>query len=311
MENDQNSRMIWAYLVHVSFNFWSDREDPDWPHEHCVYRPFLRFDESLWHDILLKMVDIGINTVVLDLGDAVRYSSHPEIAVENAWPVDRLRRELDRIREMGFEPIPKLNFSTAHDVWLGPYARCVSSEEYYQVCRDLIAEVCELFDTPRLFHLGMDEETVQHQRYYAYSVIRQHELWWHDLYILLDSVQQAGVRPWVWSDYVWEHPDAFFKHMPAHILQSNWYYGDDFSDGSKYAAAYRSLEAHGFDQVPTSSNWTSPTSLQATVDYCSQHVAPEQLLGFLQTVWKPTIEACRKQHMQALDLAGKAIQRLN
>ena len=38
---------------------------------------------------------------------------------------------------------------------------------------DLIAEVSELFDGPRFFHIGMDEETFQHQRMYHYVVVRQ------------------------------------------------------------------------------------------------------------------------------------------
>ena len=103
--------------------------------------------------------------VVIDLGDGVRYESHPEIAVENASPVEQLREELARLRERGLEPIPKLNFSASHDIWLGPYSRQVSTEPYYAVCRDLIAEAIEIFDHPRLFHLGMDEELAHHQRF--------------------------------------------------------------------------------------------------------------------------------------------------
>ena len=41
--------------------------------------------------------------VVIDLGDAVKYESHPEIAVRNAWTVKRLKDELSKIREMGLE----------------------------------------------------------------------------------------------------------------------------------------------------------------------------------------------------------------
>jgi len=98
-----------------------------------------------------------MNALVLDLGDGVRWDSHPEIAVENAWTPAKLREELDRARELGIEPLPKLNFSTAHDAWLGPYSRMVSTPQYYEVCRDLIDEASELFGRPRLFHLGMDE----------------------------------------------------------------------------------------------------------------------------------------------------------
>ena len=303
----ENSGLIRGYLMHLSYNMWADRDVPEWDLEYVGARPYLRFDDSLWSDILQKMVDVELNMVVIDLGDGVRYESHPEIAVRGAWTVDRLREELAKVREMGLEPIPKLNFSACHDAWLGPYARCVSTDVYYDVCRDLIAEVIDLFGHPRFFHLGMDEETARHQRHYEYVVIRQHGLWWHDLEFLVQQVEKGGVRPWIWSDYVWDHPEAFFERMPRSVLQSNWYYGAEFSAEINYVKAYLDLEAHSYDQVPTGSTWRVPENLQRTVTYCRDHIAPERLLGFLQTVWRPTLEACRERHMQAIELAGQAL----
>jgi len=299
--------MIWAYLIHLSYNMWADRDAPEWKNEYLGAKPYLRFDTSLWNDLLKKMVDVGINMLVIDLGDGVKYESHPEIAVRNAWTVNHLRRELEKIRGIGMEPIPKLNFSTCHDTWLGPYSRCVSTDSYYEACRDLIAEVIEIFDKPRFFHLGMDEETAEHQRHYDYAVIRQHDLWWHDFYFLVKAVEKGGARPWIWSDYVWRHPETFFEKMPKSVLQSNWYYGAEFNEKINYVKAYLDLEAHGYDQIPTGSNWSVPENFQETVAYCRKHIAPERLLGFLQTVWKPTLEACRQNHIQAIELAGQAL----
>lgn len=136
----------------------------------------------------------GVNMVVLDLGDAVRYDSHPEIAVDNAWSPEKLRAELKKMRALGIEPIPKLNFSTAHDFWMGEYARMVSTSKYYEVCRDLIREVSALFDTPRFFHIGMDEETCAHQGHYEYTSVRNGDLWWRDLFFYIDEVEKSGSR---------------------------------------------------------------------------------------------------------------------
>ena len=85
--------LIWAILLHLSYNMWADREAPEWGVEHVSAQPQLRFDESLWDDLLQRAVRSGINMIVLDLGDGVRYESHPEIAVRGAWSVDRLRQE--------------------------------------------------------------------------------------------------------------------------------------------------------------------------------------------------------------------------
>lgn len=301
-----SNKIIWGLLLHLGYNMWADRETPERDLAHITARPYLRFDESLWNDLLPAMVAAGVNMVVLDLGEGVRYKSHPELAVRGSWPPEKLHQELIKMRDLGLEPIPKLNFSTCHDAWLGPYARAISTEIYYQVCRDLIQEVIALFDGPRFFHLGMDEETYQHQQLYEYVVIRQFDLWWHDLFFYAEEVERAGVRPWVWSDYVWHHSEMFYKLMPRSILQSNWYYGSEFGLHVDRAKAYNELEAHGYDQVPTGSTWLKLDNLEKTVAYCREAVAPARLKGFLQTVWRPTLEDYRDRHLQAIDCIAKA-----
>ena len=304
-------RPFWGNLVHLSTNMWADCRAPEWQTKNeCVsYCPELRFETEVWNEILKRMARAGMDMLVLDLGDGVRYESHPEIAVRRAWTTKRLRRELRKIRDLGMEPIPKLNFSTAHDAWMGPYSRCVSTDAYYAVCRDLIAEIADLFDEPRLFHLGMDEETARHQRRYEYVVLRQHDLWWRDLGFLVDQVERAGARAWVWSDYVWEHPDVFFKRMPKSVLQSNWYYGASFSKKRRYVAAYLDLEAHGYDQAPTGSNYGNPMNFGKTVAYSRRNIEAERLHGFLQTPWVSTRRRDLDHHIEAIDLVAKEIAR--
>lgn len=305
-EQGANAMPFWGYLAHLSFNMWGDREAPELKAEYWSGQPYLRFDDGLWNDLLKKMQAEGVNLVVIDVGDGVQYESHPEIAVKNAWSRDRLREELAKMRALGLEPIPKLNFSATHDYWLGPYARKVSSDEYYAVCRDLIAEVIKLFDKPRLFHLGMDEETAEHQKEMAYAVIRQHELWWHDMLFYIEQVEKGGARPWIWSDYFWHHPELFLEKMPKSVLQSNWYYGEKFEDKIDYVKAYLELEKNGYDQAPTGSNWSVDTNFEGTVEFCAKHISPGHLKGFLQTSWKPTLEACRERHFKAIEQVGRA-----
>ncbi|MDI6828271.1 MAG: hypothetical protein QME62_07300 [Armatimonadota bacterium] len=217
MKNDK----IWAYLIHLGFNFWADREAPEWNLPHITARPYMRFDRELWEQLIPKFLEAGINTLVIDLGEGVKYESHPELAAKDAWTIKELKNELERLRSLGIEPIPKMNFSACHDVWLGPYARMLSTDTYYAVCRDLIQEAIDIFDKPRFFHLGMDEETAAHQTMYDYAVIRQHDLWWHDFLFFVQQVEKNGVRAWIWSDYVWVHPDRFWEKMPKSVLQSN------------------------------------------------------------------------------------------
>ncbi len=283
---------------------WEDRVEPK--REFRYYRPYLRFDEKLWNDILIKMAEAGMTMVVIDLGNAVKYESHPEISVKNAWTVDKLKNELTKIRGMGMEPIPKLNFSTSHDAWLGTYSRCVSTPEYYKVCGNLISEVIQHFDKPRFFHIGMDEESASHQRYYSFLAVRQYDLWWKDFYFYVDQVTKGGSRAWIWSDYLWHHPEAFIEKMPKSVLQSNWYYGKKFDKDVKFVKAYHDLEEHGYDQIPTGSNFGNPENFGMTVDYCRKHIGKERLLGFLQTPWRPTIEEYRQHHIEAIKQVAQA-----
>lgn len=300
--------IIWAHLIHLSINMWADRASQEWSNEfsYLQAQPHLRFDMDFWHELVPKMVDAGINMVVFDIGDAIKYESHPEISVEGALSIARFREELNRLRDVGIEPIPKLNFSACHDMWLGKYSRMLSTDIYYNVCRDLIAEVIDIFDKPRFFHLGMDEETYGHQRIYEYVVVRQYDLWWHDFLFLVKEVEKAGVRAWIWSDYVWEHPELFWERMPKSVLQSNWYYGEDFSVDHPYVKAYLDLEEHGYDQIPTGSNWTSPLNFERTVRFAKRRIAPERLKGFLQTTWKPTLPEYRERHLSAIEQVAAA-----
>lgn len=292
--------IIWGSLLHLSFNMWGDWDIPGY--ELGNYRPDLRLDDKLWDDLLQKMVANHMNMVVIDLGDGVRYESHPEIAVNNAWSVGRLKKEISKMRELGLEPIPKLNFAASHDIWLGEYSRCVSTKKYYEVCADLIAEVMDIFDTPRFFHLGMDEEETGKNNN-QYVVVRQHDLWWHDFLFFCDEVRKKGGRPWVWSDYLWKHQEVFMKRMPKDVVQSNWYYKKKFQD-NHMVQAYDLLEKSGYDQVPTGSNWNNNENFGMTVDYCTEKIHPKRLLGFLQTTWHPTIEEYRQVHMEAIEQVG-------
>lgn len=321
MEKD---KFIWANLIHLGYNMWQDvplKEIPKTGNDfwdikvwYNHYHPELTLNKSIWDKILEQTVKAGMNMVVIDVGDGVKYDSHPEIAVKGAWTPDELRNELKRIRKMGLEPIPKLNFSTSHKAWLGPYQRMISTDTYYGVCKNLIEEVCNIFESPRFFHLGMDEEKAEYQKDHVYVVVRQNDLWWNDLYYLANIVEKQNVRPWIWSDYLWDKPEELFKKMPKSIMQSNWYYGLKFKkeDGSpinSWVNLYGQLEKHGFEQIPTASNYNYPTNFKDTVEYCNKIISPERLKGYMQSTWLPCLPTpFIEQHIEAIDQVAEVIK---
>ena len=217
-----------------------------------------------------------------------------------------MRAQLTRMRKLGIEPVPMFNFSTTHDAWLGKYSKMVSSAKYYAVCSDLIAEAISLFDAPRFIHFGMDEERIDYQLS-DYIVIRQQETWWADLYFYIGEALKRGVRPCVWADYVWHHPDDFFKMMPKSVVQCNWWYTEKFTISDVAIRSYLDLVREGYDVMATGSfDQENPKSIGNTVKFCAEHIDGCHLLGFIQTFWKPTIEAYRAPILEGIDLIGNA-----
>ena len=300
---------MWAALVHLGRNMWSDcpaGREKDNPAT-CFGHTRMDFDETLWREATERMAAGGVNTLVLDLGEGVVYPSHPELAVKGSWTPDKLKGEIARLSKAGIEVVPKLNFSTCHDTWLGEYSRMVSTRKYYRVCAEVIGDVFDIFGAPRLFHLGYDEETDAMQTNSLFSCVRRGELWWHDFLFFVKGVEKRGARAWIWSDYMWDHEDEFLKRMPKSVLQSNWYYGRRWEGEpperpyeEKRLAAFEKLDKAGFDQVPTGTNWVPPyfpkgekndANFAGLVKHCRAHVSPERLKGFMNASWASALNA--------------------
>ena len=229
--------MICAWLTHLGHNMWKDipraaftpalvseknRGNPEKVRRFrasCMADSLLATDEE-WRAEVAAVAGAGCNTLLIDLGEAIVYPSHPELAVKGSWTPAKLRRELAYVRSLGLEPVPKLNFSATHDSWLGEYHRMLSTPTYYRVCEDVIRDVVELFNRPRYFHIGFDEEDEAHQKKHWMMVIRRGELWWHDFLRTVGLVEKLGCRAWCWSDYVWHHKE-FLARCPKGVLQSN------------------------------------------------------------------------------------------
>lgn len=302
----KNTKM-WAILLHLSPDMWWDTK----------YN-YIPWDDATWDLILKNAVDAGFNTIVLDVGNGVEFSSHPELAISGTWPQEKLRKEIRRCNELGIAVIPKLNFSTTHDKWLGKYARMISTEEYYCVCDDLIKEVYELFNHPQYIHIGMDEENDFMQRNETQIVIyRRDELLWHDLRFLVDSVKAAGATPWIWHDLLFGNPEEFKKRFdPKELLVSPWYYrsfheehfepmpderqeefgnlnltyleeGHFFANFRKQACP---LANYGFRYVPTASAWSNnPYNAYELMEHFENGAPDESIVGYMTAPWSQTV----------------------
>ena len=340
----------WGCLLHLGSNMWDDfangpddwakseaeekvRPNPFGPSgkRRSSYHSYLRCHEDLWKQSVDRAAKDGMNLVFIDLGEAVEYPSHPELKVVGTWSVEKLRAELARIRALGLEPCPKLNFSACHDSWLKNYHRMLSTRKYYEVVADVIRDVVEIFDRPRLFHIGYDEEMPIAEFNHFHVTVRQGDLWWHDLNYTIDQVTRHGSRPVMWADAIWTGRQEFLKRMTKEVLQSNWYYRSDFSEKKlkwnyefekkggwgetvNGAAAFRALEEAGFDQLPCCSNWAEDPCADAVVKYCKANIDPSRLKGFYTAPWKMSVpDVGDKKNISAtlsgLDLLAEARRR--
>jgi hypothetical protein len=313
--------MIKANLIHLGLNLWEDkvcpeehRKDPD--RMKRAFSPDLRFDEGLFNKVIEDMSNAGMNMVILDLADGVKYKSHPEIAINGAWSVEKLKEAIQKCRNLGLEPIPKMNFSSSHDIWLKEYSRMLSTKKYYEVCEDLINEAVEIFDGPRFFHIGMDEETYMIQRTYEYIVVRNGALWWDDLCRLFDVVNNNGCRSWMWSDVIWSSgKELFGKHVPRDVMQSNWYYYDQFMLNPEnephytYLKGFLELEELGYEQIPTASVWSNLDNYPNLVDFCSKYISEDKLKGFMMSTWWGMTPENEKLQLDAVEIVRKTHSR--
>ena len=297
---------IRAVLLHMGMNMWGEWRAEGEPKisGKRYTRDAIHFSEDIWNRTIDHAKRAGLNMVVMDLGEFVKYPSHPELAVKGSWSPERMQAEVRRLRQMGLEPIPKLNFSATHHQWLKEYGRMLSTKPYYRVCADILKDVSAMFGTPRFIHIGFDEETPNNQKGRLVVCARQNEMWWHDLLWFVKQVEKLGSRAWMFSDYGWHH-DGFVEKCPKSVLQSNWYYNEDaqgydidkMKDWFKpKLRLFADLDKAGFEQVPCPSNWLSPKLKESgrkdnsdcareVVKYCRANISPERLKGFLMASW--------------------------
>ncbi len=333
-------------LLHLGANMWGDypagpddlaqsdeelksRPNPKMPSgAPTPYHSYVICHDDLWRKSVDRLAERKLNLVFIDLGEALFYPSHPELAVKGTWSVEKMRAELARIRALGLEPMPKLNFSTCHDSWLKDYHRMVSTKPYYQVVADVIRDVCEIFDHPRFFHLGYDEEVPVAGKGHFSATFRQGELWWHDFLYTVKQVEKHGARATAWSDKICCGRAEFFKRMPKDVVMSAWYYGTDFSDkhltwdpafeekvGSwdvqlNLAASFLELDKAGYDLLGCTSNWSTPAAAEAMVTFCKERLDPRHLKGLYTAPWRMSVPgAAIEKTLEGIDLFAAAMDK--
>ena len=329
-------KLVKSNLIHLGINMWGDDPAPTgetpadsrtWPQDPTVARnpawltgcaDYLRFDEDVYRKVIDRMAEKGLNQVVIDIGEGLVFPSHPEIAAKGTWSADRMRGEVRRLKALGIEAIPKLNFSTTHNPWMGNYRRTVSTPAYYRLVEDLVRDVGEIFGTPRLFHLGMDEERYEVQKNYNVVIVRNAEQWWHDVRWMVSLCERLGMRPWLWTERLIYHRDKaeFARRMPKAALLSAAYYGPvadslrspEGSKGRYFLQHFLDLAELGYDQMPCVSNFNCEANAGELVPWLEERLPHALVPGYLMAPWRPCVKCFEAFQLRGVDLAAEAMK---
>ncbi len=245
---------IYAYTIQLGNNMWYDKEqipaeDPKHLHPRLPYRSKFNKDIKTFRLLVDHANKEGFNTIIVHIGEGYQYKSHPEIALEGAWTEDELKTEIAHIRELGMEPVPMLNFSAAHDMWLGKYERMVGTDIYKTVCLDLIDEVCKLFEGPKYFHIGMDEESYEAQTYLDFATVRNRVVMKRDIKDFIEVIRKNGVTPWMFLDFYNVSRDDFLEVVGKDVILSDMHLRYSVSQ-NVWPAEFSKIIADGYKIIP-------------------------------------------------------------
>ncbi len=176
-----------GFLIHIT------HYDPPWYKRKSREKPF---DLDVGLEIVDTMSEVGLNLLVIDCADGVRYKSHPELARKYTVPMSHLEKLVNRAEERGIEIVPKLNFSQSryhrHNDWFRPHKNLFDNDEYWRIAFEIIDEIIQTCHPRRYFHIGMDEDHDRAHSQYIEAILK-----------LQSGLKERGLRTVIWNDSSW------------------------------------------------------------------------------------------------------------
>lgn len=280
---------IRGFLLHIT------HYDPVWCKEKSHEKPF---DLELGLELVDTMSAVGLNMLVIDCADGVRYGSHPELVRNYTVPMSHLERLVERAREKGMEVVPKLNFSQSsryrHNDWFRPHDDLFDNTDYWRIAFELIDELIHICQPQQFFHIGMDED---HDR--------AHSQYIEAIETLRGGLKERGLRTIIWNDSSYggrtlvhaEKCIAAEKQISKDIIQVVWDYG------GVQPEIIKRLVKQGFEV------WGAPGWDAGKVSDWRKALLHYGGKGLLLTQWIPCIEANRSKLLQFIRIVGPACSR--
>ena len=215
---------MWAILLKIGVNTNAKPGDcrPYDMEDEYRYHEELFFDKEVWHKVTEYLPTQGINTVVIDINEGVKLDSHPELAVPGSLEKAEFIEELKRLRSLGLTPIPKFNFSSAHNAWLQTYAYQVGMPIYRQVCEDIVRETIEIFEYPAFFHLGFNSEDAKYLYIpkgfaHGFKALKDHTVMLYAVSSGYDKCSDSGIL-WNTINYDWNVKEPIVSERDKNFI---------------------------------------------------------------------------------------------
>jgi hypothetical protein len=252
------------------------------------------FDLATGLDAIDAMAEAGLNLLVIDCADGVRYRSHPEFARHYSVPMSALRRLVSRAEKRGIEVVPKLNFARSgthhHNDWLQLTRVEHDTPEYWKSAFEVVDELIRETRPRRFFHVGMDEDHDRSTRQYV-EAIRT----------LRKGLKSRGLRAVIWNDSACLWPSAEVhreksllaeKKIPKDVVEVLWDYFDADPKG------LGRLAREGFEV------WGAPASEPDSIVRMRDRLLAAGGTGILLTRWKPTLRESRREILDWISTCG-------
>lgn len=273
---------IRGYLMHLT------HYDSVWiKHKHLEKR----FSLKLALALVDEMVRAGLNTLIVDVEDAVRYESHPELRRAYSAPMADYRQLVARARAKGLTVIPKLNFAKGvdmHNAWMSPYDEIPDTPPYFEHAMALVDELTQGLDI-RFLHIGMDEDCRPTDAYCA-VILKLHA-----------ALAQRGLRTVMWADigHAWTpirnaKTKAVLPALPRDIVMMPWTY--DLRSQRRWV---RLLADMGFEV------WGGTGPEPANMEMWGRDIRAGGGQGLVATLWVPLDSAYGAPQRRIIRAAGR------
>ncbi len=273
-----------GFLLHLT------HYDPRWCERKSREGPF---DLKVGLAVVDAMAEAGLNLLVIDCADGVRYKSHRELARRYSVPMSHLRRLVKRAQRHGIEVVPKLNFAQSalhqHNHWFRPYHHLFDNDEYWRLAFELIDELIEECRPARFFHIGMDEDHDRSHAQYREAILALHEgLKGRDLRTVMWKDEQTYAA----ADVHREKARAAEGKIPKDVVQVVWHYG------TVLTGVVRRLTRKGFGV------WGAPGRDPDHVGRWRDAIIRFGGTGMLLTMWAPCRPGNRSRLLKLIRTNG-------